>query len=569
MTPISPLDLLTLHDSEQTIVHTLTRQPGQTLSELATKTNIPTHKLEALLRDMVQSGLVVEQLHEGDRRFSVRFSDQRRKRNLPPAFLELIESKATTILANASLTSGLTDQVHQALLAKSKTRRLLPNEVYGWQSESTQYVGLLTVGLLKKSQLGGRQSSKSTTGYVRRGEWLGLSEGLSGVGNHYTFTAVTEATLLLWTIDDFVMLSKKYPSLGVATSQFLSEHLQNCYNQQQTRMGMLWVVESLHRGAGATTLAINLALLAAQAEHDHTGKSRARVALWSTQRGTLSLLPLLEKRSVPKEKLLPGQKSVLRHESGLDILLETERGDYPPMVELDILLTTLQKHYDYIICDTGSETANEFILRLRGRAQTLITMTRDPEGVGEATKRWATLKPYAPPGQRRVLTLNGPLQKKAVVGINPAFHLVLPHADTSLEQAAEHAQALIEYSPNHLLSNAFREVYRRLSLTQTVAIFIPSTVDVDTVVENEVQVKAALSFLGDLFGGATSSDASGVWKSEESDLVVEKVSIVRSFVSEKALKRHLDDVIAFAGQIKEEMKQEAVAIDVNNELVLI
>ena len=93
--------------------------------------------------------------------------------------------------------------------------------------------------------------------------------------------------------------------------------------------------------------------------------------------------------------------------------------------------------------------------------------------------------------------------------------------------------------------------------------------DVDTAVENDVQVQAALAFLGDLFGGATSSDASGVWKSEASDLVVEKVSIVRSFVSEKALKRHLDDVIAFAGQIKEEMKQEAVAIDVNNELVLI
>lgn len=569
MTPISPLDLLTLPDSEQTIVHTLTRQPSQTLSELAKRANTPPHQLELLLRDMVQSGLVVEQLHQGDRLFSVRFSDQRRKRNLPAAFLDLIETKPTTILANAALTSGLSKQAHKALLAKSKHRKLLPNEVYSWQSDSTQYVGLLTLGLLKKSQLDSRQGAKSTTGYVRRGEWLGLSEGLSGVGEQYTFTAVSEATLLLWTIDDFIMLCKKYPSLGVATSRFLSERLQTCHSQQQVSMGMLWVVESLHKGAGATTLAINLALLAAQADNDQEGKTRARVALWSTQRGTLSLLPLLATRSVRKENLLPGQQSVLQHESGLDILLETDQGDYPPMVELDILLTSLQKHYDYIICDTGSETSDEFLLRLRGRAQTLITMTRDPEAVGEATKRWATIKPYAPPGQRRVLALNGPLQKKAVVNINPAFHLVLPHADTVLEQATDHAQALIEYSPTHLLSNAFREVYRRLSLTQTVAIFIPSTMDVDTAVENEVQVRAALSFLGDLFGGATSSDGSGVWKSEESDLVVEKVSIVRSFVSEKALKRHLDDVIAFAGQIKEEMKQEAVAIDVNNELVLI
>ncbi len=569
MAPISPLDLLTLPDAEQSVVHSLTRQPHQTISEIATASGLTTSHLESLLRQMVLSGLVVEQLSDGERRFSVRFRQQRRKRNIPAALLDLFEQKSDTSLAATPLTATLSEEERELLLAKSTKRTLLPNEVYSWQGNATEYIGLVTMGLLKKSHLLGKQRTKTTTGYIRRGEWFGLSEGLSSVANNDTYTSVTETELLLWSVTDFLDFAQQQPALSIAISRFLSDQLQHCLSQQQASMGVLWVIDSLHAKAGATTLGMNLALLAAQADADQEGRGRARVVLWSTQRGIATVLPLLEENATEKEILLPGQKKVLRHATGLDILLETERGDYPPLVELDILLTSLQKHYDYVICDTGSGASDEFILRLRGRAQTLITVTRDSESAAQATTRWAALKPYAPPGQRRVLTLNGPPQSQSLVNVNPAFHLVLPQEQDALVEANTNAQALVEYAPDNLLSNAFKEVYRRLSLTQTVAIFIPSTMDVDTVVENDEQVQAALSFLGGLFGGATSSNASGVWKSEESQLVVEKVSIVRSFVSEKALQRHLDEVIAFAGQIKEEMKQEAVAIDVNNELVLI
>jgi CRP-like cAMP-binding protein len=568
LAPISPLDLLTLPDDEQTVVHSLTRQPRQTLSEIASSTRLVTTHLEPLLRRMMIAGLIVEQLCEGERCFAVRFS-QRRRRNLPLAFLELLDPKPDAILAATPITSALSDVERKALLGKCKRRTLVPNEVYSWQGNATEYVGLVSMGLLKKIHLNGKQRTKTTTGYLRRGEWFGLSEGLSGVVSDNTYTAMTETEVLLWSVSDFMTLTHQYSSLGVGLSRFLGHQLQQCHHQQQAGTGVLWVIESLHDGAGATTLALNLALLATRGDSDQEGHGRARVALWSTERSVATLLPLLHEKSIAKEKRLPGEKTVLRHETGLDILMETERGDYPPLVELDILLTSLQKHYDYVICDTGADATDEFRLRLRGRAHTLITMTREPEGAGEAIARWGLLKPYAPPGQRRVLTLNGPTQSQAVVNLNPAFHLVLPCETIMLAQSILEGQGLVEYAPNNRLSQAFREVYRRLSLTQTVAIFIPSTLDVDTAVDNDVQVQATLSFLGALFGGATSSDASGVWKSEASDLVVEKVSIVRSFVSEKALKQHLDDVIAFAGQIKEEMKQEAVAIDVNNELVLV
>lgn len=567
MAALSPLDLLTLPDDERAVVQSLTRQPRQTLSELAAASHLSVDHLESLLRRMVSGGWLIEQLNDGERRFSVRFGQQRRKRNLPPALLQLFAQTPETILATTVLTTSLSETERQELLAKSTRRTLLPNEVYSWQGDTLEHIGLVGMGLLKKSHLFGKQRVKTTNGYVRRAEWFGVSEGLSTLTCSDTYTAVTETELILWSVADFLDFASRYPHLSMTISRFMSEQLQHCHCQQQQGVGMLWVIESLHAGAGATTLAVNLAILAAQSYTDQeTGRS-PRVVLWELSSDMHTLVRLFEPKSTEKEALLPGQKRVLQCENGLDVLLEIEHGDYPPLVELDILLTTLQKHYDYVICDTGASTTDEFVLRLRGRAQTLITVTRDPESTSQALSRWSLLKPYAPPGQKRVLTLNGLSAGQAAV--NPTFHVVLPEAGAILDEAATNRQALVEYVPNNRLSSAFAEVYRRLSLTQTVAIFIPSTVDVDQIVENEVQVQAALSFLGHLFGGATSSDAEGVWQSEESGLVIEKVSIVRSFASEKALKKHLDDVIAFASQIKEEMKQEAVAIDVNNELVLI
>lgn len=562
---LSPLDLLTLPDVEQAVVQHLTRQPGQTRSQLEGVAGLSDQQLESVLRRMVLRGWLVEQLSDGERRFSVRFAQQRRKRNLPPALLELLEQAPDTILSTTALTSTLSENERQALLAQSVERTLLPNEVYTWQGNPLEHIGLVATGLLKKSYLLGKQKVKTTTGYVRRGEWFGLTEGFNAAGSSDTYTAVTETKLLLWPVPDFLEFADRHRQLSAAINRFLSKQLQHCQSHQQQGMGVLWSIDALHPGAGATTLALNLAILAAQAQ-DEYGR-RPRVVLWHIADDMDMLTRLIGPLSPRRTDLLSVRRLVLQHGHGIDVLLDIERGDYPPLVELDILLTSLQKQYDYVICDTGVTTTDEFVLRLRGRAQTLITLTRDAEGADAALARWSLLKSYAPPGQKRVLTLNACADSQA--GVNRAFQLVLPQDAAVLQEAMAHRQALVDYAPESFLARAVKEVYRRLSLTQTVAIFIPSTMDVDQAVENEAQVQAALSFFGNLFGGATSSDADGVWRSEESGLVVEKVSIVRSFVSERALQKNLDDVIAFAGQIKEAMKQEAVAIDVNNELVLI
>jgi hypothetical protein len=264
---------------------------------------------------------------------------------------------------------------------------------------------------------------------------------------------------------------------------------------------------------------------------------------------------------------MPGRPNLFKHPGGFDLLLQSERTDYAPQVQLNIALTELQARYSHIICDTGTDIHNELMLRLRGQAQKLMIVTKDPSGAPAAVARWQSAQPYTRPDQKRTLALNCAHNQSTEV--DARFHLALPQDDESAALARTSGISVVEAAPNGRLSRALGEVYRRLSLNHAVAIFVPSTMDVDQVKDNAAQVQATLSFLGNLFGGATSSDAEGVWRSEDSGLVTEQVTIVRTFVAKKALDQHIDDVIGFAADLKKEMKQEAIAVDIDNQLVLV
>jgi RNA binding exosome subunit len=99
--------------------------------------------------------------------------------------------------------------------------------------------------------------------------------------------------------------------------------------------------------------------------------------------------------------------------------------------------------------------------------------------------------------------------------------------------------------------------------------YIPTTMDVDRQIDTSLYVQRALELLGDLFGGATSDDAKGVWKSDTEGLVGETVYIVTSYVTQTDLDRHLARIVDFVEGLKRELKQEAMALEVNEKLMLI
>lgn len=117
---------------------------------------------------------------------------------------------------------------------------------------------------------------------------------------------------------------------------------------------------------------------------------------------------------------------------------------------------------------------------------------------------------------------------------------------------------------NNIISNA-----AQITLPQRVALYVPSTTDTDKPTDNAAQVeRVARDFCG-WFGGATAQESTGFWMSDTAGLVRESVTIVFAACTAAQLREHLPDVLHLAQQIKAEMQQEALSIQIDEALYII
>ena len=112
---------------------------------------------------------------------------------------------------------------------------------------------------------------------------------------------------------------------------------------------------------------------------------------------------------------------------------------------------------------------------------------------------------------------------------------------------------------NARLKNVFK-------LTSKVTVYVPATVNINEVINNTEYVKRAATLLSECFGGATSTDALGYWVSPTAGLVKENTTMVFAYAADADLKKNLDKVIDFCEVLKEEMKQDSIALELNGEM---
>ena len=108
-----------------------------------------------------------------------------------------------------------------------------------------------------------------------------------------------------------------------------------------------------------------------------------------------------------------------------------------------------------------------------------------------------------------------------------------------------------------------------LELPQRVALYVPGTQDINHATDNAAQVeRVAREFCG-WFGGATAQPSAGYWLSDSAGLIREAVTIVFAACTAAQLREHLPDVLNLAQQIKQDMAQEAVSVELNGALYII
>ena len=110
-----------------------------------------------------------------------------------------------------------------------------------------------------------------------------------------------------------------------------------------------------------------------------------------------------------------------------------------------------------------------------------------------------------------------------------------------------------------------------MTMTEKVEIIVPTTIDVDIDAGKNVileKVEETLKFMSRTFGGATAVKAKGGYVSDNGTLVKEKVTKVYSF-AEQITENELVKVLAYCDQLKQELSQECIGLEINGAFYLI
>lgn len=108
-----------------------------------------------------------------------------------------------------------------------------------------------------------------------------------------------------------------------------------------------------------------------------------------------------------------------------------------------------------------------------------------------------------------------------------------------------------------------------IPLNHKITIYIPSTQGVSAEADNSKHIEATAKLFSNCFGGATSTQAVGYWMSDTEGLVKEHPVLVYAYAQEEDFIKNIDLIIDYCFQLKEELQQEAISLEVDNKLYFI
>ncbi len=108
-----------------------------------------------------------------------------------------------------------------------------------------------------------------------------------------------------------------------------------------------------------------------------------------------------------------------------------------------------------------------------------------------------------------------------------------------------------------------------LKLSSKITVYVPATNNINEHVDNSEQVNRTATLLSSLFGGATSTPALGYWVSPAAGLVAEKTTVVFAYASDSDLQKYIGEVVDLCEDLKQQMSQDAIALEINGEMYFI
>jgi CRP-like cAMP-binding protein len=544
---LNPLDLLTLPATQRKVVNYLSHQKRASLENI--QKGLPsfsTVELEQAMRSLRDAGYIREALLDGEVYYRVVFggTSSRSKIFLPPHIWSSLNVDKLTFLKQIPMFQNVPRLELRALANQMEERYYQRNEVIVWQGESSDNAFLIKNGIVGISHLSPDRTSGQTLAYLKQGDILGEIGILESQTRSATATALSNVETLVLKRDQFLNLLQKYDTAAIELARMLGRQLlaTSARLEQSESHTRLVLVFKLSAGAGGTTIASALAA------------TLARETEYPT---VYSEYP--DPHQLPARFGFAADLDRYHHPAGYDIQLPQLDPELPDVVDATLMIDQLLNRYTNIIIGLPDDIDEGTIYMLRQASQIILVAPPDAAAWENLQNLRASLKKHLPSDTTGILTvINRPHKDYKDLPAPGQADFDLPFmGKMSAKQTPKPLQAVA------------KTIVERLGRTCEIAVYIPTTIDVDQRIDTTAYVDQTLAFLGERFGGATSNQARGVWDSEEAGLVNEVVYIVRSFVTHEEMNLHLDSVLDYAAELKKALKQEAIALEVDRKLMLV
>ncbi|NDJ84281.1 MAG: cyclic nucleotide-binding domain-containing protein [Chloroflexi bacterium] len=554
---LNPLDLLGMPALQRDLINTLSRQQQATFQDIVEKLDKPPQEIESVIDALKAAGYLREALIDGQIFYRVVFGGKvsRSGRGVPQTIWNAVDLDNTVFLQQLPLFSFLSEEDRREIALEMQPRRFQRNEVIVWQGDISDSIYFIKNGVVGMSRLLPGQSGEETRNlaYLRQGGLLGIHNLLTDrvYPAATTATALSEVDVLELKRAKLLDFLLNYDHAALALARMLAQQLVDANTRltdsgTEKRLSLVFGVGI----CGATTIGSALAMTLARMTQSKT---------------VFTEHPYPER--LPEQFGFQRTGEIYQHPAGFDIALTEGTPGLPENVRTTLVLDQLSNNYTNVIIGLPGKADESVSYMLKKAHQIVVVTPPDPEAWQKTNALLADIRAYVHPERTNIQIVAN--RKRA------------EHAEMAL---AGQADLEIPYLPDHNprgkhdldqlalpLQRAASILAERLGRTNQIGIYIPTTVDVDQEVDTSGYIQETLTFLGELFGGAstTTNEARGVWNSEDAGLVSETIHIVRTLVSQIELDKHLEDVLKYMDRLKRELKQEAMALEVNQKLMLI
>ncbi|MDW3650715.1 MAG: cyclic nucleotide-binding domain-containing protein [Bacteroidia bacterium] len=460
-------------------------------------------------------------------------------------------SKIKENLQLSSLFSKLTEEELERVAQRAKFRQFFAGDVIVWQGQPSTTLFIVVNGIVAVKQVS--SDRERLLAYLMPGTTFGEVGILENAPRSATVDALSEVDVLVIQRKDFLDIMNSHPSVAIELARILGRYLVDSnrrHSKAFKESKLILVFHPEDKNNGSTSFS---ALLAEEMAHTlHTPTALFEYPNpWRILRGYD----------------LGKGSSVYHHHEGYDILFPTGERYLPVNTRVTLMLDNIRSNYDNIVIHVRNHVDEGVGIMVEQADQIVVMVSPTDKGIKNGERIMKQLKGKIKPNETSVITISNHGR--------PEFKELEPiaWADYTLpfEEAFPRFQLpnrVVEEVPesfSSLLSNCIE----RLERTNSIGIFIPTTLDADQEADTSKYMDQAMNFMAERFGGATCKTANGVWHSEKLGLIGEVVYIVHSYITQADMNSHLDEVVDYIKILKKELRQEAMALEVNQKLTLI